>query len=148
MRDDRPREIFISDDYAEALLKWSDQLSALGRMLVRLGEHQDPDLVFTEVASQMGEMIEDYANSVHHVCEQAYGVLSEFFHDGHHILVSRAKDTYKRSETMHPCPAAIVQIDECINEIKPVLMDAATLSDILRGLEKNKKAIEEKLKAS
>ena len=141
-------DIFTSDDYAEALLRWSDNLTALGRILCWLKEHPDPEVVLPEVASQIGVIVEDYANNINHVCHQAYGVVREYFNGGNHTLLSRAKDEYKRSRESHPCPAGIYAIDRIIEEMRPVVTEAATLVEILRGLEENKKTIEQKLNAN
>ncbi|MCX5841125.1 MAG: hypothetical protein NTY16_06690 [Deltaproteobacteria bacterium] len=140
------KDIFTSDDYPEALLRWSDNLTALGRILCWLNESDDPGMVLTEVASQIGVIVEDYANNINNVCNQAYGVLHEYFDGGNHLLLSRAKRAYKGfQENAHPCPANIMGINRIIEEIRPVLTEATTLADILRGLEKTKKTMEQKL---
>jgi hypothetical protein len=143
------KDIFASDDYAEALLRWSDNLTALGRTLCWLNEHPDPEIALPEVASQIGVIVEDYANNINHVCNQAYGVVSRYFREGSHTLLSRAKCEYKRTQegNAHPCPANIAGIDEIIEEMRPVLTEAVTLTEILRGLEENKKTMEQKLNA-
>ena len=140
------KDVFTSDDYAEALLRWSDNLTALGRILCWLNESEDPGMVLPEVASQIGVIVEDYANNINHVCNQAYGVVREYFNGGNHTLLSRAKREYERSQgNAHPCPANIMGMDKIIEEMRPVVTEASTLVDILRGLEENKKTMEQKL---
>jgi hypothetical protein len=138
--------ILTNGDHNEALLTWSENLAALGRTLRYLNEHPDPETALPLVATQLGYIIEDYANMINHLCHQAYGTIGEFFRNGKHTLVSRAREEcVNRKEFTHACPAGIDNINKIIEEIKPILMEATILEESLGELEKTKKAMEQKL---
>jgi hypothetical protein len=138
--------ILTHGDHNEALLTWSENLAALGRALRMLNEHPDSDELLPMVVSGFGNVIEDYANMINHVCGQAYGTIGEFFRNGEHTLVSRVKERYTMlKENSNPCPANINSINEIIEEMKPVLTDAMILQELLSELEIIKKATEQKL---
>lgn len=138
--------ISIQNDHNEALLQWSENLTALGRTLRWLNEHPDGENALVDVAPQLGYIIEDYANMINQVCSQAYCGIGRFFDQGKHTLVCRAGDIYADlKEDPHASPAAICQINGIIEEMKPVLIDASLLKEYLSVLEKIKKTMEQKL---
>lgn len=137
--------ISIQNDHNEALLQWSDNLAALGQTLRLLNEYPDPEIVMPCVA-QLGYVIEDYAHMINQVCGQSYGAIGEFYSNGKHTLAHRAKDIYAGfKEGRHACPAAIVQINGIVEEMKPILTDAMILKELLGEFEKIKKTMEQKL---
>ena len=136
------RQIMLNEnhDQAEALLQWSENLGALGRVLHWIKDYDDSEGLYDSVAEQLGRIIEDYAFLINHVSHQAYWAIDHFFSNGEHTLVSRAKERYARlKEDRHRCPADIGIIDGLIEEMRPALTDALVLGELMTEFEKMKK---------
>lgn len=127
---------FYSDERAEDLLKWCNNLDALGDVITYLAWGNDGDSCFERSGECLGCIVSDYACAIHGTLQGVFGEMSEVLkdYDGSKIQkLQRQAERLKKNKHPH-LEYHLEQIDEALKEFNPVFNDVVSLNSAFLGM--------------
>ena len=136
------RKAFSLNDTAEDLLRWSDQVKALGTAIHYLSNDDDQGLDFC--GEGLGGIVSDYGKLIHAVAEENYRRLSGWFTP----LSYTIKEGLKEIQQAEDPQEALSEISSHLEAIREYTNDISLIMDLKEELTKLREKIYEKQRAS
>jgi len=124
-----------NDTRGEALLNWAKNLETIGITMQMLSDKELGTEWFDLCGRNIGLIIEDYARAIHNSTEDVANEINEFFREGKHTTLEKAKRMYNLvKDKPYTCPDDLRRIDKNLEMIKPALIDGKTAADLQEAL--------------
>jgi hypothetical protein len=124
--------VFLKDhrDRADDLIRWGDQLDALGAAISYLAESDKHEEMDPAVYSELGAIICEYGQAINETANEAYCVLNEFYDGGGSKLTSKLKRELGYVNHTPRTKVDLERVDKALETISISLVDLQTLTDL------------------
>jgi len=126
------QNLFLRDhhDRADDLIRWGDQLDALGAAIDLLAGSDKHEEVDGSIYSELGLIVCEYAQAIGETANEAYHVLNSFYHGGGNKLTSKLRRELDYVSHGDGSKIDLERIDEALEKISASLVDLQTLKDL------------------
>ena len=143
-------KLFCTDQRGEDLLKWAENLEALGDIVDTLHFYREGEGYesFNRYGDRLGNMISDYAKAIHDVMSQCYWEVNEYFEGDDDVPLHHMKRRLERMQKKDKYyPPDIDSIDEALRKLQPTFDSVMDVScglhnlreEIIEGLNRARK---------
>lgn len=124
--------VFLKDhpDRADDLIRWGEQLDALGAAISYLAESDKHEDLDPSVYSELGSIICEYGQAISETANEAYHVINGFYRGGGNKLTSQLRRELGYVSRDPGSKIDLERIDEALEKISASLADRQTLTEL------------------